>query len=371
MNPRLAQLEPSLIRQMHALKQAGDVDLGLGEPVVAPPIEPFRRATEWIERNGCRYSPTPGYGDLREAVARYLDVTSEQVVITHGSQEALYLALRVALDPRVDEVLIVEPAYPAPAKMCDMEGIAWRSVGLDEDSFEPDAARVLSALRPQTRMVILSSPCNPTGRLWPREALLELMEGLEGRYLLLDEVYRELHYGALPPPVMGNRYDRTIVVGGLSKSHAMTGLRLGWISTPPDLAAATQRAHQLLTTSASSFAQRVALELFNTLEGMGMQRHLYAQRRIGLLSALALEGLEHVEPDGTFYCMVRIPPGSDRYVDSLEVAKSLLDVERVVTIPGVAFGQSSAGWLRVSWVGEPRVVADGLHRIASFFAYRR
>lgn len=113
MNPLIGAVEPSLIRELNARKRPGDLDLGLGEPTLRPEGEPFRRALEWVARHGCPYTANLGQDELREAVARYVGGRPEEICITHGSQEALYLALRVALDPARDEALVVEPCYPA------------------------------------------------------------------------------------------------------------------------------------------------------------------------------------------------------------------------------------------------------------------
>ncbi|MEW6277054.1 MAG: pyridoxal phosphate-dependent aminotransferase [Candidatus Eremiobacterota bacterium] len=359
MNPRLTDLEPSLIRAINARKRPADLDLGLGEPVLAPDPEPLRRATEWLIAHGCRYSPNLGFDDVRAAVGEYLGLPGERCCLTHGSQEALYLALKTALGGPSDEVLVVEPGYPAYAKIARMEGLPVRSVGLDPDrGFQPDAARVLSALRPETRMVVLASPNNPTARVWPRAELDRLVAGLQDRWLVWDEVYRELCYVAYARP----DYARTLWVGGLSKCSALTGLRLGWLGAPPELMPLVLRAHQLVTTAASTYAQRVALELLGE-GGLARQLPAYRERRRLLLEALEEAHLEFVEPEGAFYCMIRVPPERG---GSLAAAADLLDACRVVTVPGVAFG--AEGWIRASWAGEPDTVREGLRRIAERFA---
>ncbi|MBM3462690.1 MAG: pyridoxal phosphate-dependent aminotransferase [Armatimonadetes bacterium] len=363
MNPRLAGLSGSLIREINSRKKPGDIDLGLGEPVMRPDPAPFTRVAEWIAANGCPYSPNAGFMELREAIGRYAAVDAKDVVVTHGSQEAVYLAIRAAIDSASDEVLLVEPAYPAYEKICQMEGIAHAVAPLDAASgFAPSAEAVLRAVTPKTRLVVLSSPTNPTGRVWSRAELEKLAAGLGDIWVLSDEVYRELYYGE-PPVSLAALHPRTLVAGGLSKSHAVTGLRLGWILASGQMTALISRAHQLITTSASTFSQRVALEVLTSFDGVAQTRANYAERRDALLAALAEFGLEHVPPDGAFYCMLRIPGGRS----SLETAFLLLERERVATVPGVAFGASAEGWLRVTWVAEPSDVREGLSRIARFF----
>lgn len=346
MNPVFATLEPSLIREINALKRPGDLDLGLGEPVLRPDPAPFRRAAEWVAQHGCPYTHNLGSDELREAVADYLQVPRQEICITHGSQEALYLAFRAALDPAQDEALIVEPCYPAYPKICQMEGIRYRTVTL-ENRFAPDAATVLNNVTPRTKLIVLSTPCNPTGRIWPRRELEHLAAA--GVRILSDEVYRELSYTDFTSILELD--PRALVAGGLSKSHALTGLRIGWLRAPLELMPAVHRCHQLMTTAASTFSQRVALEV---LKSPTTHLPAYQERREKLLANLP--NLEVVEPEGAFYLMVKCPR------DSLTTAKHLLEEHRVVTVPGVAFG--AEGWLRLSWAGDPNTVKEGLRKVS-------
>lgn len=349
MNPVFAALEPSLIREINALKRPGDLDLGLGEPVLPPDPEPFRKAAEWVAQNGCPYTHNLGSDELREAVGTYLKVPKDEVCITHGSQEALYLAFRTALDPENDEALIVEPCYPAYPKICQMEGIRYRTVTL-ENTFAPDAGTVLKHVTGRTKLIVLSTPCNPTGRIWPRAELEKLKSS--GIRILSDEVYRELSYTEFTSALEVQK--EALVAGGLSKSHALTGLRIGWLRAPLELMPAVHRCHQLMTTAASTFSQRVALEVLKTPT---TQLPAYQERRERLLQSLG--SLEVIEPEGAFYLMVKCPR------DSLATAKHLLEEHRVVTVPGVAFG--AEGWLRLSWAGDPDTVKEGLRKVSQAF----
>ncbi|HZG43480.1 MAG TPA: pyridoxal phosphate-dependent aminotransferase, partial [Longimicrobium sp.] len=204
MNPVLSGIAPSLIRELNARKKPGDIDLGMGEPTLKPDARYFEAATECVRQGGCPYSPNAGYTDLRAAVAAYHGFPerggAENVVITVGSEEALYLAIKAVLDPARDEALIVEPCYLAYPKLCALEGIRHSTVALDgDDGFRPSAARVLAATGPATGMIILNSPNNPTGRVWPQVELRALADGLAARpgppvWVLSDEVYRELYF---------------------------------------------------------------------------------------------------------------------------------------------------------------------------------
>lgn len=370
MNPNVASVPPSLIRAINAKKLPGDLDMGLGEPTLRPDPGPFSLALEWIRRYGCPYSPNAGLAELRDAVARYLSIPQRtdgsSVCVTVGSEEAIYLALKTVVDPDRHEVLVVEPCYLAYPKICILEGIRYRTVAMPANrGFEPSAERVLAAVRPETRVVVLNSPANPTGRVWPAEELRRLAGGLtEDVYVLSDEVYRELYYTAHPPSSIAEFHPSTLVAGSVSKSNALTGLRLGWLSGPPEVVAAAVTVHQFVNTAADTFAQRVALELLRTPHALGTQRDHYRDLHWLLIAEAHRHGLDLVRPEGAFYAMVRIPHGE--VGDSLTAAERLLEQQRVVAVPGSAFGPSAEGWLRISWgIGE-EPLKEGLRRLGRF-----
>lgn len=379
MNPNISRIEPSLIRQLNAKKRPGDIDLGLGEPTLAPDLESFGAALEWTRTNGSPYSPNAGFAELRTAIADYLAddlpalvdarISAGNVCVTVGSEEALYLAIRTVIDPAHDEVLIVEPSYLAYVKICVLEGISHRTVALDpENRFKPDAARVLSAVTPRTKLIILNTPSNPTGRIWPDDQLQALADGLAETgneiWVLADEVYRELHYSAERPASIGRFHPQTLIAGSLSKSNALTGLRLGWLAGPAEIVAAATKVHQFVNTAASTFSQRVALELFSRPGSLASHRPSYVRTRTGLIEAVSQAGLEAIPPEGTFYLFFRLPKSLRR--DSTAVAERILEDERVVTVPGRAFGPSGEGWLRLSWVAPADRVEEGIRRIGKW-----
>jgi aminotransferase len=378
MNPRIAEIPPSIIRSINARKRPGDIDLGLGEPTLPPDIEPFLAAVEWTRSHGSPYSPNAGFPELRAAIARYLgrqgwiddEPAGERVCVTVGSEEALYLAIKAVVDPGRDEVLIVEPCYLAYPKICLLEGVRHRMVPLAAaDGFRPRAEVVLEAMRPETRLVILNTPSNPTGRVWPEDELRALAEGLARRrhervFVLSDEVYRELYYGEEQPSTIASYHPDSLVAGSLSKSCALTGLRLGWLAGPEDVVAAAVKVHQFVNTAASTFSQRVAIELFSNEARLSAHRPAYAAVRQRLLAAADKFGLEIIPPEGAFYAFVGLPPALRD--DSVAAAQNILDERRVVTVPGRAFGASGEGWLRISWVAPPDVVEEAVWRLSEW-----
>jgi aminotransferase len=371
MNPLVTSIAPSVIRALNDRKRPTAIDLGMGQPVLKPAMHPLVRAVAWVEQHGCPYSPNAGFLELRAAIAKhygypYLSEASS-VCITVGSQEAIYLAIKGLLDPATDEALVVTPAFPAYQKLCHMEGAEVREVSLDPaDDFAPNADTVLAAIGPRTRLVAIASPCNPTGRIWPEAELRKLCEGLlkfpTPIYLLSDEVYSELYFGEQPPASAASFYPHTLVASSLSKSCALTGLRLGWLLAPQEIAATIFKAHQFAVSCADTIAQRAAVEIFKTPGLLTEHRAHYAKSHTELLQSLADTGLSYVPPDGAFYCMLRLPePWKD---NSMQAALTLMERHDVVAIPGSVF--EAEGFLRISFVAPPSVVREGLTRIATF-----
>lgn len=373
MNPLLQTISPSVIRSINDRKRPGAIDLGMGQPLLKPDLEPLRQAVAWVEEHGCPYSQNAGFPELRAAIAAHfrhpgLD-TADAALITIGSQEALYLAVKGLLDPANDEALVVGPAFPAYAKLCAMEGVAVREVMLDaKQGFAADAGRVLAAVGPRTRLVLLATPNNPTARVWPESELLRLSEGLlalpRPPFLLVDEVYRDLYFTAAPPASPARFYPRTLLAGSLSKSCALTGLRLGWLLCPAEVRAPIYKAHQLVVSCADTIAQRMALRIFEQPERLSAHRGHYLLQQQALLAALDRLGLDYIRPEGTFYCLVRLT--GPWAAESMQFALTLLERENVVVIPGAAFGIE--GFVRITFVAPPEQITAGLERLAELLS---
>jgi aspartate/methionine/tyrosine aminotransferase len=373
MNPRVLQISASLIREVSSKKKASSIDLGLGEPSLRPSLTHFEAAMRDVAERGIKYTPNAGDPALREAIARYYGYPgmdrAANVCVTVGSQEAMYVVLKTLLDPASEELLIVEPAFPSYQKMAAVEGIPARSVAmLDEEDFEFDAERIVAAIGERTRAIVICSPCNPTARVLSEESAEHLVQVLERRagepiWLIHDEIYREQTF-VDDAAELARRYPRTIVTNSLSKSNALTGLRLGWILGESAVIEQAIKMHAWATSCADTFAQQVALHVFATPGALQEHAAWYRERRHELLAALRESGLRFVIPEGTFYVCVALPQGTS----SLAAANELIDRYDVVGIPGIAFGESMEGWLRLSWVGDPDRVRAGLTRIGTYCA---
>lgn len=373
MNPRAQAIGASLIREIAAKGKPGSIDLGLGEPSLLPSTKYLAAALRATQRQGLKYTLNAGDPELRSAIAGHYGYPgldgAENVCLMTGSQEAVYVTIKTVLDPAQDQMLLVEPAFPAYTKMACLEGVPAKVVALSAaDDFAFDAQRILAAVTDRTRLIVLCSPCNPTARVIRRAAVDEIARALLERggepvYVLHDEIYREQTY-IEDAGYFGATYPHTIVTNSLSKSNALTGLRLGWTLAPASITEAIVKTHAWVTSCASTFAQRVARELFRTPGALQEHAAWYREQCSAALGLLSASGLRFIAPEGAFYACVALPAE----MKSLAAAHELADRFEVIAIPGIAFGECFEGWLRLSWVAPLDQVREGLGRIAEFCA---
>jgi aspartate aminotransferase len=289
------------------------------------------------------------------------------VCVTTGSQEAMYVTIKTLLDPATDELLIVEPTFPSYGKMARLEGIAARGVMMNEaDDFAIDAQRILDAIGERTRAIVICSPNNPTGRVLRNAEAEKLVRGLESRsgepiWLIHDEIYREQSF-VEDEAFLGERYRHTVVTNSVSKSNALTGLRLGWIIGPEAFVEAAIKTHAWLTSCTDTFAQQVALHIFGQLGAINEHVSWYRAQWAGVVEALETSRLRFIRPEGSFYACVRLPEG----VGSYDAAIALIEEYDVLAIPGVAFSTGFEGWLRLSWVAPLEKVREGIKRVTAY-----
>jgi aspartate aminotransferase len=364
----LRGIEKSAIRKISDRARPGSISLGLGEPDIPTPDVIRDAAIRVIrdEQNG--YTLQAGLLALRELVARdyaHLNLSPDDVVITAGSQEAMYLALMTLVE-QGDEVLIPDPgfvAYPTITRMAGGRAVYYRLPAKSDFGFDlDDFSQRLSA---KTKVVICTSPSNPTGRALSNDELAAMARAVEQSgspaYIISDEIYRELYYTAARPGSISEYYPRTIVINGLSKSMSMTGWRLGWICGDKDVISSALVLHGYVTTCASTVSQKTALAAWSqaAAEARAQHRQTFHARRDHLLTLFHTElGLKAVAPEGAFYTMVDI----GKYGSSYEVAETLLE-NGVVTVPASAFGSEGEGYLRVSFCADLPVLTEGVRRI--------
>src|SRR3954452_3380604 len=353
---RLAKIELSLIRQINALATPLSTNLGIGEPNVEPD-ETLREFARRAATTSWHYSANAGHVSLRRKLG-----DPNEVCITAGTQEALYAIFQAYVDPG-DEVLVPDPgfvSYAALAKICGAEPVPYP---LEAPSWKLDARAVTSRITSKTKLIIVNSPSNPLGAVADADAMRELANA--GPLVISDEIYRQLWYDAEPPSMRGMS-DRVIVIDGMSKSHAMTGLRIAWTIAHPDVLKAIITAHQYIATCASVFSQALAEMVFDAPDWnaswLARVRAQFRDQREVALHAIAHElDVQLAPPPAAFYAFVPVPS-----CDTLTFAKTLATDAAVLVIPGAAFGINGEGFVRISYAASHDALGTGIERIDSW-----
>ena len=363
---RLRGIQKSMIRQVFDRALPGSINLGLGEPDLPTPDIIRRTAVKVIQDEQNGYTTHAGLPALREFIAndnKVLGVSANDVIVTAGSQEALYLALLTLIDEG-DEVLIPDPGFVAYPTITQMAGGATTTYSLPAaEGFSFDLESFKQSITPRTKVLVCISPSNPTGRTLSAAELKAMAAAIEntGIFVISDEIYRDLYFGDKRPASIADYYPNTLVISGLSKSMSMTGWRLGWICGATEVIRAALILHGYVTTCASTVSQKAALAAWTDEAESARKAHrnIFKERRDLLLSLLETRaGLKAVTPDGAFYTMVDI----HQYGSSIQVAEAMLE-QRVITVPGAAFGKQGEGFLRVSFCASLDTLAEGVDRI--------
>lgn len=380
-NRVVREIPPSGIRKYFDLIGDGYISLGVGEPDFPTP-EPIRRlALERLSKGRIAYTSNAGDPKLRELILRYLDdrfqirdyPSIDNVLITVGASQAIDLAMRAIVDPG-DEVIVHEPVYVAYIPAINMAGgreVRIRTEAKDRFRLTPEALK--KAITPKTKAILLAFPTNPTGAVMDREELEAIADVLRDRDILVvtDEIYAELtfsgkrHCSFASLPGMA---ERTIVISGFSKAFSMTGWRLGYAVGPEPLIAAMRKIHQLTMLSAPTPAQVAgigALEISFKDGYREMYEMLdeYARRRRLIIDGFNALGLTCNEPEGAFYVF---PSVASTGLSSEEFCERLLKAQKVVTIPGTAFGEAGEGHIRCCYATSEDDIKEALDRIGVF-----
>jgi aspartate/methionine/tyrosine aminotransferase len=356
---RLANIELSLIRQINALATPYSVNLGIGEPNLAPD-ETLRELAARAAAVPWQYSPNAGHLSLRKKLCEGTEFDPKsEACVTAGTQEALFAIFTAYVNPG-DEVLVPNPgflSYATLARICGAQPVTY---DLDPPDWHVDVDALRKKITPKTKLIVVNSPSNPLGSVIDRETLQAIAE--TGVLVVSDEIYREIWYDA-PPASMLDMGENVIVLNGLSKSHGMTGLRLGWILANAEIMQPIVTAHQYIATCASVFSQALAeLILDNRAWNetwLANVREQFAAQREAALYAIQHElDTELAPPRGAFYAFVPIPA-----CDTISFAKELATDAAVLVIPGLAFGTHGQGFVRVSYAAPTDQITAGIERI--------
>jgi aspartate/methionine/tyrosine aminotransferase len=362
---RLDGIELSLIRQINALATPFSVNLGIGEPNLEPDAE-LREMAVRASRVPWRYTLNAGTIELRRAIAATIqggyDPASD-ICVTAGTEEGLFTIFQTFLEAG-DEVLVPNPGFLAYATVASLAGARAISYALDPDGWRIDLDDLSSRIGPKTKIIVVNSPSNPLGATVDEETLRHIaLLGRERDCLVVsDEVYSRIYYGEAPASMAGMG-PNVIVINGLSKSHGMTGLRLGWIAAARTLVTPMVRMHQYVTTCASVFSQALAEmilsnESWNRAWLEQMRTQFTRQQEVALFAIERDLQVVVPKPAGAFYAFVPVP-----FCDTTAFARELATEAAVLTIPGVAFGSAGEGFLRISYAASVDQIGSGIERI--------
>jgi aminotransferase len=378
LSDKVRSLKPSGIRRFFdMLAEMKDViSLTIGEPDFTTPEPITRAAIASLEAGETHYTANGGMVELREAIVADLEARygihyepRTELIITVGASEAVDAALRAICDPG-DEVIYHEPSFVAYAPCITLAGGVPVAIATgDETDFRITAAQLEAAITSRTKAVFLGYPNNPTGAVLDRAELEQIAAVVERHDLLVisDEIYERLVYGGhehVPFSALPGMRERTVLIGGFSKSYAMTGWRIGWVAAPAELMVGIAKVHQYGIMCAPTVAQFAALEALRIGEPFVLEMQAeYDRRRQLMTRRLNQIGLLCFEPRGAFYCFPNIARTG---MDDETFAQELLREERVAVVPGTAFGPSGADHVRVCYATSYEELVEALDRIERF-----
>ena len=374
---RIQNIKPSGIRKFFdILEEMTDaISLGIGEPDFVTPWHIRDAGIYSLERGHTKYTSNAGMLELRREISNYLrrrfdlnyDYTN-QILVTVGGSEAIDLALRCMVNPG-DEVIVPVPSFVCYGPLTEMSGGVPVYVELkEENQFRLTPEQLKAAITPKTKVLVLPFPSNPTGGIMSRPDLEALADVLRGTDIMVlsDEIYAELTYGQRHVSManLTDMYERTVVVNGFSKSHAMTGWRMGYVCAPQPVIAAMTKLHQFGIMSAPTTSQYAAIEAMrNGDKDIEHMREEYDSRRRYLVENLNRIGLECFEPKGAFYVFPCIKSSG---LTSEEFCERFLMEEKVAVIPGTAFGAGGEGFVRACYAASMKDIAEAVSRMDNF-----
>lgn len=378
-NKNLNKIEVSLIRQFDQSISdvSGIMKLTLGEPDFTTPDHVKEAAKAAIDANQSHYTGMAGLPALRQAAADFLKSKyhlfynpDNEILVTIGATEALSATLTAILEPG-DTVLLPAPAYPGYEPIVNLVGAEIVEIDTTANDFVLTPEMLEKAILEQgdkLKAVLINYPTNPTGVTYSREQIKALADVLKKYdvFVVSDEVYSELTYSDEPHVSIAEYLpEQTILINGLSKSHAMTGWRIGMIFAPANFTAQLIKSHQYLVTAAATMAQFAAIEALSvgTDDALPMKAE-YMKRRDYIIDKMSALGFKIIKPDGAFYIFAKIPAGYEQ--DSFKFCQDFAREKAVAFIPGVAFGKYGEGYLRLSYAASMETITTAMDRLKEF-----
>ena len=358
---RFQGIEISLIRQINALATSESVNLGIGEPNLEPDAT-LRDLARRASAGSWHYTPNAGLLSLRKKLAP----NPEAVCVTAGTEEGLYSIFQAYVDEG-DEVLVPDPGFVIYETLAKIAGAKTVKYPMEPPDWTVDIDALLEKITPRTKLIVVNTPSNPLGSVIDAATLQRIANA--GPLVVSDEVYREVWYDA-PPASMLGMSGNVIVVGGMSKSHSMTGLRLGWIFAEPAVMKPIITAHQYIATCASAFSQTLADLILANAEWnatwLERVRFEFRKQRDAALFSIERDLEAKIPPPaGAFYAFVPVP-----FCESIPFAKSLATDTGVLVIPGAAFGTRGEGFVRISYAAPIEQIGVGIERMGRYLRER-
>ncbi|WNJ17591.1 pyridoxal phosphate-dependent aminotransferase [Pontibacter sp. G13] len=374
-----------IAKKVRALKAEGRdiIGLTLGEPDFDTPEHIREAAKQALDKGFTHYPPVTGYPALREAIVAKLkrdnglDYAADQIVVSTGAKQSLYNVVLAMLNPG-DHAILIAPYWVSYRAMLHLAQAEVTEIETDiAAAYKVTPEQLEAAIKPNTRLLFLNTPSNPTGSMYSREELEALVEVLERHpqvYVISDEIYEYITFGMehVSLGTLGNMFDRTITVNGFSKGFAMTGWRLGYIAAPREIAKLTEKLQGQSTSGANAFAQQGAIAaMTGGMESVNAMRDEFLKRRDMLFADLkAIEGLEVILPDGAFYFypdlknfLGKTTPAGQKLTDINELCLYLIEEEGLALVPGAAFGTKSH--VRLSYAYSEQELKEAAKRLGS------
>ncbi len=380
-NRDLTSVTPSNIRTFDAQVSSieGIVKLTLGEPDFNVPAAMKEAAIQAIEANDSHYTPSAGTDSLRRAIAHFLADRyqlnydpQKEIAVTVGATEAIFASLEAILNPG-DKVLIPTPTFPLYETVVQMLGAQPVLIDTSATGFilTPELLSTTLEREGPVKALVLNYPSNPTGVIYDADQLKALAAVIDrtSLFVIADEIYSELIYSGTHTSLATYLPEQTLVINGASKSHAMTGYRIGFIAGPAELMKVVTMVHSLLVTSPSNPAMAAAVAAFGTKAGRQAtltMKKAYQERRDFMLTALSAVGFEIASPNGAFYLFAKLPEQFNNKDEAF--ATALAKEGAVAVIPGSYFGPGGAGYLRLSYATSMKNLRLAAERIQSFVA---
>ena len=378
-NKNLGKIEVSLIRQFDQSISSipGVLRLTLGEPDFTTPDHVKEAAKAAIDANESHYTGMSGLLELRQAASQFVKEKynlsydpETEILVTIGATEALSATLTAILEEG-DKVLLPAPAYPGYEPIVNLVGAEIVEIDTTENDFvlTPDMLeKAILEQGNQLKAVILNYPANPTGVTYSREQMTALADVLKKYdvFVVCDEVYSELTYTEQPHVSIAEFLpEQTIVINGLSKSHAMTGWRLGFTFAPAAFTAQLIKSHQYLVTAANTMAQFAGVEALTAgKDDAEPMKREYIERRDYIIEKMTELDFKIIKPDGAFYIFAKIPAGYNQ--DSFAFLKDFAQKKAVAFIPGAAFGRYGEGYVRISYATSMDTIKEAMKRLKEY-----